>query len=42
MDENHAIDDCVHCEHSGEYELQRDCEQLPDGEWAHEDDVWRC
>lgn len=42
LDEHHPIDDCVHCEHSGEYELQRDCEQLSDGEWAHEDDVWCC
>jgi len=42
MDEYHAVDDCVHCEHSGEYELQRGCEQLRDGEWAHADDVWRC
>jgi hypothetical protein len=42
LDEHHAVDDCVHCEHSGEYELARDCEQLRDGEWAHMDDVWRC
>jgi len=42
LDEHHPADDCVHCEHSGEYELQRDCVELTDGEWAHEEDVWCC
>ena len=42
LSEHHAVDDCVHCEHSGEYELQRDCVALTDGEWAHEDDTWCC
>jgi hypothetical protein len=32
----------VYCEHSGEYELVCDCEQLHDGDWAHKDDCWQC
>ena len=42
LSEYHPSDECVHCEHSGEYELQRDCVELADGECAHEDDVWCC
>ncbi|CAB4155109.1 hypothetical protein UFOVP654_75 [uncultured Caudovirales phage] len=42
LSEHHLSDDCVHCEHSDEYELARDCVELADGEWAHEDDAWCC
>jgi hypothetical protein len=42
LDEWHIADDCRYCEHSNEYELERDVTQLHDGEWAHEDDCWQC
>jgi len=34
--------DIVYCEHSGEYELIDNCEQLHDGDWAHKHDCWQC
>jgi len=42
LDEWHLTDDCRYCEHSSEYELERDVVQLHDFEWAHMDDVWQC
>jgi len=42
LDEWHIADDCRYCEHSNEYELERDVTQLHDGEWAHDDDCWQC
>jgi len=42
LDEWHLADDCRYCEHSNEYELERDVTQLHDGEWAHDDDCWQC
>lgn len=42
LDEYHLVDNCTHCEHSNEYELERDCVQLHDGEYAHMGDCWQC
>ncbi len=39
----HTDDDrIVYCEHDSEYRLVKDCVELHDGEWAHEDDAWKC
>jgi hypothetical protein len=35
-------DSVCYCEHDSEYRLTKDCVELHDGEWAHEDDAWKC